>query len=267
MAITLNDHSEGSLTLCEFIDYVDKSFNELTVESLIQIAPSFAALSRNRTFLEDAIIEELRNLAHFQQDSPYSSQSLHLGGVPLKFYIRANVWLPQRELHPINSAGEADLYSFDFAHDHNFDFLTVGYLGSGYETDIYEYDVDAVRGKVGEPVIMRFLETTTLSRSKMMIYRASKDIHVQKFPQEFSISLNLLIPGRMPVRDQYAFDLRTKTISGIVRSDDAGRSLLLAAGVALRDREIAGLIHEIADNHHCSRTRQAANHALATSSG
>src|ERR1017187_3162412 len=115
MALTLEDHAVGAMALSEFIEFVDKSYDELSVESLIEIAPSFAALSRNRTVLEDVIIDELRNFASFQKDSPYSAQSLSLGGVHKKFYLRANVWLPKGELHSINDAGEANLYSYDFA--------------------------------------------------------------------------------------------------------------------------------------------------------
>jgi len=231
MAITLDNTSKSSISYKEFSEYVDKSFDDLSIDSLIEIAPTFAALARNRTFLADAIIAELASIATFQESSPYSAQSLDLGGVPRKFHVRANVWLPQRELHRTNSTGEANFYSYDFAHDHNFDFLTVGYFGSGYETDIYEYQHDCVKGLIGELVDLTFLESTSLPAGKIMIYRASKDIHVQKFPKEFSISLNLLTPGKL-MKDQYAFDLRTSTISSVVRSNLSGRSLLLEVGAS-----------------------------------
>jgi hypothetical protein len=242
MALTIEDHAVGSMGLSEFIEFVDKSYDELSVESLI----------------------ELRDLSAFQKDSPYSAQSLSLGGVHKKFYLRANVWLPKRELHSVNDAGEANLYSYDFAHDHNFDFLTVGYFGPGYETDIYEYDVREVRGEVGEVVDMKFLESTSLPYGKMMIYRASRDVHVQKFPCEFSISLNLLTPGKEPIRDQFAFDLRTRAISSVIRSNLSGRSLLMEAAAALGDRDTDDMIQFIADSHHCCRTREAAARALST---
>jgi hypothetical protein len=64
-----------------------------------------------------------QSILSYQSNNLYSSQSLNLGFVPNKFYLRANIWLTTQSLHPINHEGEARLYSYDLPHDHNFDFL------------------------------------------------------------------------------------------------------------------------------------------------
>ena|SRR5258708_40346341 len=95
-------------------------------------------LSNNRNFLSTFLISELKNIADFQPMNYYTAQTIMLGGVSNKFYLRANVWVPARLLHKVNGEGEKRLFSFERPHDHNFDFVTVGYFGGGYQTDIYE---------------------------------------------------------------------------------------------------------------------------------
>jgi len=95
-----------------------------------------------------------------------------LGGVAGMFFLRANVWLPSRLLHKTNAEGEKRLFSFETPHDHNFELLTVGYLGEGYATVIHEYD-GPFEGEVGEKVDLRFLKRTSLPEHKVMFYRAS----------------------------------------------------------------------------------------------
>ena len=105
-----------------------------------------------------------------------------------------------------------DQFSYNIAHDHNFSFLTVGYLGPGYETDIYEYDYDSVEGYVGEKVEMQFLEKVRFAAGMAMYYRASRDLHIQHPPSEMTIPLNLLIqPPEVRLREQYEFDLNTRS--------------------------------------------------------
>jgi hypothetical protein len=211
--------------------------------------------------LEEYIIAELKDITNFQINNHYTAQTLLLGGVPGKFYVRANVWLPKHLLHGINTDGERRLFSYDFAHHHNFDFATVGYIGSGYETDVYEYDSKKVNGNIGEEVKIRFLESTTLPQHKVMIYRAGRDIHVQKLPTEFSVSINLLAPACRG--EQFAFDLQKGQISNLIRSNFAGQRWLIEAASYLCNDNISDVLHTIALTHSSSRTRDVARTALA----
>ena len=108
------------------------------------------------------------------------------------------------------ASGPAPFF-YDLPHDHNFSFLTVGYLGPGYWSDYYEHDGDAHAGLDGEPVELRFVERSRLSEGRVLLYRAHRDIHVQRPPDSFSVSLNILAadPGQH-WRTQYRFDIDTR---------------------------------------------------------
>jgi hypothetical protein len=261
MAISMNMTSSSEMELKDFLELVDKSHKTMTEEALLEHAEHLQMLSNNRRFLVDLIIRELKNIYDFQPRNNYTAQTLMLGGVSNKFYVRANIWLPARLLHPVNYQSEKRLYSFERAHDHNFDFLTVGYLGGGYETEIYEYDGQC-NGEPGEQIDLKFLERTSLPQHKVMLYRASRDVHIQKLPKDdFSISINLLSP---PVcgREQYIFDLDGSVISSVLRADHIGQCWLIEAAGHLCDDNIADVLADIAIRHSSSKTRAAAKKAL-----
>jgi hypothetical protein len=264
MAITITSDSDDQIELREFFEYVNGTFKSITLDSLVEMAPYFRRLGNNRKFLASLIADELKAITTFQENNPYSSQSLNLGLVSSKFYLRANVWLPKERLHEINAKGESQLFSYNLPHDHNFDFLTIGYFGPGYRTEIYEYDTSGVVGEIGEQVEIRFLEKTTLPQGKLMIYRASADIHVQHFPEAFSISLNVLAPARQPIRDQFVFDLERGKISGVLRSTFSGQKLLIEAAAALCDGNIDDVLESISISHQSNRTREVARKAIET---
>ncbi|MFE0800390.1 hypothetical protein [Streptomyces sp. NPDC058812] len=47
--------------------------------------------------------------------------------------VRADIWSPA-------DRNDAALHSYELPPDHNFSFLTVGHLGPGYRTEVWEYD-------------------------------------------------------------------------------------------------------------------------------
>lgn len=116
------------------------------------------------------------------------------------YFLRAAVWTP-----PAGRKGE-EIFFYEDPHDHNFSLLTLGYEGPGYETVLFEYDHEKVVGDVGEAVDVRFLERTRLARGRVMFYRDSKDIHVQFPSEDFSISINVIVPN-MKMNRQYSFDM------------------------------------------------------------
>lgn len=262
MAITFDNLPTSEITLTEFCEYIDKTYSAISQESLIASALYLSMLSYNRTFLVDKIIEQLKDITYFQPHNEFTSQSIMLGGVVGKFYVRANVWLPSRLLHKINTAGEKRLFSFETPHDHNFEFITVGYLGQGYETIIHEYD-GLCRGEVGEKVELEFVERTSLLQHKVMLYRASRDIHTQKVPEEdFSISLNLLAPP-YPNREQYVFDIENRTIADFLAANYVGQRRLIEAAGHLCDDNVSDVLMHIATKHSVGKTREVARKALA----
>lgn len=155
-----------------------------------------------------------------------------------------------------------DPFFYGVPHDHNFSFLTVGYLGPGYWSDYYEYDYGQVAGYAGEPVDLRFVERTRLDRGKVMLYRAHRDVHLQHPADAFSVSLNILaLSPTHELRDQYRFDLERSQIAGIVNNTALEPLLALSAhfgGEAGRD-----LIDTFARRHPSDRIRFAATKAQA----
>ena len=67
-----------------------------------------------------------------------------------KYFIRANFWPSERD--SVFKASGTSPFFYHVPHDHNFSFLTVGYLGPGYWSEYYEYDYDKVVGLPGEKV-------------------------------------------------------------------------------------------------------------------
>ena len=106
-------------------------------------------LANDRDFLADMMIAELKQRCDGQiRDNQYSAQVVMLHGRSSKFMMRANFW-PALKDSVVRHSG-TDPFFYGVPHDHNFSFLTVGYLGPGYWSDYYEYDYGEVVGYPGE---------------------------------------------------------------------------------------------------------------------
>ncbi|MCO7469356.1 hypothetical protein D3C81_314920 [compost metagenome] len=191
--------SEESISLDELIEFLDGQGENVLNDNLEFAAMMMRKLYNNRTFLSETILRQLADERRFDSINPYTPQVFMLHRAD-HYFIRAAIWIP-----PTGITGE-EIFFYEDPHDHNFALLTLGYEGPGYETVLFEYDHQSVIGDVGEKVEVRFLERTRLSRGRVMFYRDSQDIHVQ-FPSEnFSISINVVVP-KMQMSRQYSFDL------------------------------------------------------------
>lgn len=177
------------------------------------------------------------------------------------FYLRVNFWLPTGKEFAMEKHNMTTVY--EKPHCHNFNFLTLGILGPGYETAIYEYDYSKVKGIPGEAINARFLEKTSLPKGKMMIYRSGIDIHDQIPPKEISISFNLMgYPGKGKNKlNQYFFDLESNKLRGTVNNSMSGFLIRLASEFG--DENTKEILDSISKDHFCSRTRVAAFQGLA----
>ena len=209
MALTLQIQTDEVLQLDEFMEVVDREIDREDFESLVDGARLLKKLANNRCFLIDHVNGKL--LQSGEEDSHDAGDTSFLFGRRDRLWVRANIWIPPREM-PLNGPWRANAAAYLMPHDHHFSFVTVGYFGSGYETSIFEYDRSRVEGRPGEHVELQFLEKTRLAQGKVMVYRASKDVHYQAHPQDFSISLNLLLFPR-EYRDQYVFDVKRSQIA------------------------------------------------------
>ncbi len=259
MALTIPVDADGVLSLEEYLDFA-RGLRVGDEDAVCDSARELARLANNRGFLARRLGDELRSGRPFQADNGFTAQSFLLGAGP-DFYLRANIWMPLDELGLSRDRGN-HLFSYQIPHDHNFSFLTVGYSGSGYETTIFEYDRERVAGWAGEHVELRFLERTTLPRRKVMFYRALRDVHSQEPPEEFSISLNLVIPLAEP-EEQLFFDLRSSTVTGHGSAPGAGLAALCRMAKHLGGAAALGGLEAVAERHACRRARAAAYDAWA----
>ena len=185
-------------------------------DRIADVAPHLLGLAQDRKLVLDAINRNLGDVLAGKGRLFYSQQSLILAEVERRFTVRANIW-PVIESRPRSRAITEKVFAYSVPHDHNFSFLTVGYLGPGYETAVYEYDFAKVSGRTGEPVDLRYLERTRLAPGKVMLFRSGRDVHIQFPPRELSISLNLLVYSEADMRrEQFAFDVGARTISGLL---------------------------------------------------
>ena len=260
MALTLHCQNQDTIRLEDYLDRVEAEVDLRDPDSIAASAPWLRALANDRSLV-------VNRLNRYVEESfsgrDYGSAQAILLGRRKDFYVRANLWPSTRDV--ATARIYQDQFSYNLAHDHNFHFLTVGYLGPGYETDIYEYDYDAVEGYVGEPVQMQFLERVRFTQGMVMLYRASKDLHVQYPPEDLTVTLNLLVaPPETRLREQYHFDLDRRIVSSLPAEMEASeRVSFVAMAGAIGDGNSAQLLDDLAQRHPCRRTRLAAIESLS----
>lgn len=194
-------------------------------------------------------------------DSAYGPQVVMLAPPNGQFFIRANLW-PSPDEHMVRASGGAS-FVYGLPHDHNFDFLTLGYFGPGYWSDYYEVDYAAIAGWRGEPVpSLRFVERSRLEEGKILHYRAHVDVHAQHPADSLSVSLNVMhTSGAQGWLDQYRFDLERKQVGAILSPGPTEAFLKVAIG--LGSAEALDLGHRFARRHPSDRLRLNAWDALA----
>lgn len=227
-------------------------------DAFASLGPLLARLGRNPDFLADLAIDELKGRCEAQhRGNGYGAQVFLLRPPNGRTVLRANFW-PARE-DPVVRASGAAAFFYDLPHDHNFPFLTYGYLGPGYWSDYFEYDVDTLAGVPEEDARLRFVERSRLEPGRLMLYRMRRDIHVQLPPDSFSVSLNILgADPAQPWLDQYRFDIGRGVIAqGLTCT---GAEALLAVAVHVANGE--DLAAAFARTHPCARMRVTALDAL-----
>jgi hypothetical protein len=255
MAITIPCNTNRVVEVEEYLDHIKAEVNLRDEASIAASAPMLRSLANDRALVVRELNSRIKN--YLADGELPSTQSLLLGRGE-EFYVRANIWPAISDM----AAGRAyqDQFSYNVAHDHNFTFMTISYLGSGYETEIYEYDYDKIEGYIGEPVDLRFLEKTRFGTGTAMLYRASRDVHVQYAPTELTITLNLMIAlPEVRIRDQYFFDLASRTIASYPPELAAsGRVSMVSLAGYVGDADTAQLLGDLAGKHPCRRTRLTA---------
>jgi hypothetical protein len=258
--IDLEDDAVCSLGEC--LAALDGSgFDPRDEPSLLHAAGWLRRLGNNRDFLAEIMLAELAN-RHRGDDgaSTYGPQVIMLSRLGGEFFLRANIW-PSRDEHMFRASGSG-AFVYELAHDHNFDFLTVGYFGPGYWSDYYEYDYETVAGAVGEPARLRFVERSRLEPGKLVHYRAHRDVHSQLPPDALSVSLNVMhAGGAQGWLDQYKFDLERNEIAGVLGT--GASEVFMRIAVGLGGEEAMDLARTFARRHPSDRMRLTALEAQA----
>jgi len=261
MPLTIDCRDDAApIELAELVQALEERFDPRDAEGLAAWAPALRRLAGNRRFLGDLVIDELKqHCAGQSARNQYSAQVILLHG-SRRFLVRANFWPSETDSVYANSGPQSFFYGAP--HDHNFSFLTVGYLGPGYWSDYYEYEYDRVTGCPGEAVDLRFVERARLSQGKVMLYREHLDVHSQLPPESLSVSLNILaLSPASEFQEQYSFDVENARIAGILNPSALETMVRLAAtfgGGNGRD-----LIEDFAARHPSDRIRFAAWRAKA----
>lgn len=230
------------------IDFCESAaFDPTSEDGLVQAAPILQALSRNRRFLADLAVAELKTRCAGQRRiNPYSAQVILLTPPTDRYVLRAAFW-PAEQDHVVRRDG-ATAFLYHVPHDHGFDFLTVGHIGPGYGSDYYEYDADRVAGGEGEPVAIRFVERDYLEEGRTLLYRANRDIHAQLPPSSLSVSFNILASAPdQGWRRQYRFDLARRCIAEAMTISSA--QILLELAVASGTPNALDLAQDFAATH------------------
>jgi hypothetical protein len=260
MALTLTCNTDRVVSLDEFIDHVHSHVDLRDQDSIAAAAPMFRGLANDRGLVVSRINQQVKE--RFRSRTVASAQAIFLGS-GREFYLRANVWPSHADI----ASGRVyqDQFSYNLWHDHNYNFMTVGYHGPGYVTEIHEYDHDKLEGFPGEKVEFRFLERTLFGPGMVMLYRASRDVHIQLPPEDLSVSLNFMISTPdVRTRDQYFFDMDSSTLADYPAELDGSRRVsVLQMAAHVGNEDTRQLLDDLARSHPCRRTRLAAWEAQA----
>jgi hypothetical protein len=264
MPLVMNNDARDLIALPELVERLEAMRIDLTsADCAAECGHLLARLARDGDFLGDMMIDDLKaGFAGQVAQNRYSAQVFLLHRSGRRFFLRANMW-PAATDYAYQASGPAT-FAYDYPHDHNFSFLTVGYFGPGYVSDYYERgDEDAdFAGHIGAPIPIRFVETSALETGKLMLYRAHRDIHRQLPPASMSVSLNIMEEGdHVPWRDQYVIDLDKGVI--VDTPTLAPAEAIMRCAVHLCGANGVDLAADFARSHPVPRMRANAIAALA----
>jgi|GEM_PF-2551731 len=172
---------------------------------LDEVSTWLAAYAANKKEILSTIINELNNPSAFQRLNDFQAPSFIIYQQQ-HYTLRLVMWLP------VQGSFDRAPYSYGEAHDHNFDFWTVNFFGSGYRTRLYSYDYATISGINGETVALNFHGERGLTPGITMFYYRSRDVHIQYPPRDLSVSLNLIVQPSTPLH-QYEFNLDPQAMS------------------------------------------------------
>lgn len=253
MAETITCDDTSSIDLPDFYDACDQ-ISIGKEEDLRSFAPLLKRLSNNREFVCDYLCDYISMSANIE-DSHSFLPPVFMPRVTESYIFRIVIWPTKQPLRKSNQL----LYGYP--HNHDVGFITCGYLGSGYTTEIYNFDYEKYQGLIGEKVELNFQERATLPLGKIMRYVPGSDVHIQYAPETPSISLNIIRREKLKRYVEYSFDMTTSTIAGhsikTAVYEALFRSVCLVGG-----KKSLNVLKKIAEDHPFMRVRATALEVL-----
>jgi len=179
--------------------------NPVSGYDLDESAQILTNLYKNRESVFQHIVDNLDNIISngINANGPtafYLHRSKH-------FVIRMVAWTPT-----IFQGSDYSSLVSDVIHDHNFCFLTLGLLGPGYETEIWQYPEKLTQKLSDKPLVkVNYEGFHSLASGRVFFYDNNFDIHRQLRPEELSLSFNIM-EGTNLSEMQYKF---VKTDDGL----------------------------------------------------
>lgn len=268
MADTIQlESATSSISVEEVVDYARRNITPRDYDSLLSAAPLLQRLALNKAIVHDRVERALIDIMDGKRTCFYTPQSFVILSID-SVLVRGNLWCPTGPQRGVRSLRDA-IFSYYMAHDHNYHFLTVGYSGPGYLTEIYEADPTAHDGQIGTELDVTLLEATALPEGKVMAYRAHRDIHTQLPPDSLSVSLNLMVRDmRSDTHEQYSFEINdNRRRATIVSYPDASpvsvQTTLIEVAGHIQDEQIHELLRDLSvADHIAPRARRHAIDAL-----
>lgn len=271
MARTIDVRDPTPASLEECIDELSAwGFDPAEEGSLSHAANWLKRLGNNPDFLGDVLIAMLSAQGPVSAAAPllqYAGANHVLLARPRRgnFVLTADIW-PSATDHVLRASAPQAL-GYGLVHNHNTDFLTLGYFGPGCDVDEYTVEPEALAGWQGEPVVLRSLGRMRLDPGRLVHYRFASDVHCIHPPEALSASLTLShLHGARSWDSHYVFervsgDAGTFRVAA-VRGDGSSETFLRLA-VALGGEEARDLAFHFGRAHPSDRMRLTAWTALA----
>ncbi|RCL25572.1 hypothetical protein C6A77_13860 [Pseudomonas sp. AFG_SD02_1510_Pfu_092] len=176
-----------------------------------QIAEVLQALAENRNLLGDGVQAHLREHGFTRGDQAYNAHSFSLFH-SAQMSLRMTLWMPAE------AAVEQQAFIYGLPHSHDFELYAVGYHGNGYRSVKHAIG-NAAQLREGVKAAVGAAQSLRLSPGTVLHMRAYEDMHYVAPPDEFSVSLALMIAdarGGQPGQRAWSFDQDLQPIhSGI----------------------------------------------------
>jgi hypothetical protein len=185
MALTWDIEDTNPISLTDVIAIFEaRGRHPLSGFDLSESASILRRLYNDRRSICEFIDRNYRNFLQFDRaDYAPDAIVIHRGK---HFLVRAVIWLPD------GIKGQRSNVRDIRTHDHNFNFMTLGLLGPGYETEVWEYEYKTEKNLTGTDVPVHGHQLLRLGEKRVFYFRKSIDIHRQIPPRSFSVSLNIM---------------------------------------------------------------------------